>query len=235
MNQSAVWVFGLLLAMLFGGPVSGEKHLFILSGQSNMARMDPEVSFIPAVEEAFGADRVIVVKDAQGGQPIRRWYKGWVPQEADRDRRTGDLYDRLMEGVGDLIEGERIETVTVIWMQGENDARLEYGDLYAESLRGLFRQFERDLGREDLFFVIGRISDFDMVNRRFPHWTRIREVQVEVAESMERVVWVSTDDLNDGLDESGKMLRNDLHYSVEGYRILGERFAEAAIGLIRGR
>ena len=55
------------------------KHLFILSGQSNMARLDPSDSFTPTVIKEFGSDNVIVVKDAKGGQPIRRWYKNWKP------------------------------------------------------------------------------------------------------------------------------------------------------------
>lgn len=37
------------------------KHLFILSGQSNMAGMDPNVSFTPAVTNALGAQNVVIV------------------------------------------------------------------------------------------------------------------------------------------------------------------------------
>ena len=39
-----------------------EVHLFILSGQSNMAGLNPDLSFTPRVEQHFGKDRVIVVK-----------------------------------------------------------------------------------------------------------------------------------------------------------------------------
>jgi hypothetical protein len=42
---------------------------------------------------------------------------------------------------------------------------------------------------------------------------------------------VDTDDLNDR-ELDGKKI-NDLHYTKEGYRILGERFARRAIGLIK--
>ena len=56
-------------------------HLFVLSGQSNMVRLNPNVSFTPAVKAAFGKDNAIVVKDAVGAQPIRRWYKKRVLQE----------------------------------------------------------------------------------------------------------------------------------------------------------
>ncbi|QDV82436.1 sialate O-acetylesterase [Planctomycetes bacterium TBK1r] len=51
------------------------KHLFILSGQSNMQGHRPEEAFTPAVKEALGEDNVIVVQDALGGQPIQRWFK----------------------------------------------------------------------------------------------------------------------------------------------------------------
>ena len=70
----------ILLAVLFltnAAFADDGKHLFILSGQSNMAGLKPEESFIPTVEKEFGKDKVIVVKDAHGGQPIRRWHKQW--------------------------------------------------------------------------------------------------------------------------------------------------------------
>jgi hypothetical protein len=44
-----------------------------------MERLDPSVAFLPVVTKQFGKDNVIVVKDAEDGQPIRRWYKKWKP------------------------------------------------------------------------------------------------------------------------------------------------------------
>ena len=77
--------------------------------------------------------------------------------------------------------------------------------------------------------VIGRLSDFDMQNKKYPHWTMIREVQMEVAENNSHFFWIDTDDLNDGINRKGKKIKNDLHYSANGYRVLGTRFAEACI------
>jgi hypothetical protein len=37
-----------------------------------MVGLDPDASFTPAVEEAFGAENVVVVKSAHGAHPIRR-------------------------------------------------------------------------------------------------------------------------------------------------------------------
>jgi hypothetical protein len=71
-----------------------------------------------------------------------------------------------------------------------------------------------------------------MNNERWPHWTAIRTIQVKVGESNPRFSWVNTDDLNEGLNKAGKLITNDLHMSLEGYEVLGKRFADEAILLI---
>ncbi len=209
------------------------KHLFFLSGQSNMVGLDPAETFVPEVADAFGKDSVIVVKDAKGGQPIRYWCMQWNSADGKRVQTTGDLYDRLLEKVAAAVQGEKIKTATFVWMQGERDAFEKHGDVYAETLAGLLAQLKRDLGCKRVNFVIGRISDFDMENKRYKHWTIVRKAQVKVAEADPHGAWVDTDDLNDGKNRNGKMVANDLHYSVEGYRKLGRRFAEKAIELIK--
>lgn len=212
---------------------SGGKHLFILSGQSNMARLNHQACFNPWVEKAFGKNRVIVVKDAMGSQPIYRWYKGWNPDQADTAVIRGELYDTLMRKVWAQIENNRIKTVTFVWMQGERDARMGWGSVYEESLRGLYRQLSEDLKRSDVNFVIGRLNDFDLPCEKYQHWNLVRAAQMKVGASDPRFTWVNTDDLNDGLNEQGKEIVNDLHLSVKGYEELGKRFAEGAIQIIR--
>ena len=203
------------------------KHLFILSGQSNMERHRPEEAFNPTVKAALGADQVIVVQDAMGGQPIQRWYQDWMSPSGSKPKSTGDLYQRLMCRITSATAGHDLESVTFIWMQGERDAKLKLGDVYEASLEGLYGQLSEDIGRDDVNFVIGRLSDFDLANRSYPHWTMIRDIQVGMAESDQRFDWVNTDDLNDRSNGT-----NDLHYTARGYRTLGERFAEKALSLI---
>ena len=209
-----------------------EKHLFILSGQSNMAGLKPEESFIPAVEKKFGKEGVIVVKSAIGGQPIRRWDKSWKATGSQNAKQIGDLYEKLMNTVKPKIEGQKLASVTFLWMQGEKDARESLGDLYGDSFKRVLAQVKKDLELDNLYFVIGRLSDFDMKNSRYPHWTKLRDVQVALAESDQNGSWVDTDDLNDGKNRRGKEISNDLHYSAEGYKTFGSRLAESAIGLI---
>jgi len=210
-----------------------EKHLFILSGQSNMTGLKPEESFIPVIEAEFGKENVIIVKDALEAQPIRRWYKDWKPFEGDEPKAQADLYESLMTKVNNAIEKKRITTVTFIWMQGERDAKEKLGEVYEKSLIGLYKQLCNDLERKDINFIIGRLSDSDMSNNKHPHWTMIRDVQVKVAESNPRFDWINTDDLNDGVNREGKEIKNDLHMSAEGYVIMGKRFADKSIQLIK--
>lgn len=202
------------------------KHLFILSGQSNMERLNPEVSFTPTVAEAFGKENVTVVKDAQGGKPIRSWCS-----ETNGKIEIGGLYKSLLGKVQALGDLSQYESVTFVWMQGERDATEKLGEVYAANLKGLIKRLSTDLKRDDLFFVIGRLSDFDMANKSYAHWTMIRDVQVAVAEEDKRGGWVNTDDLND----KGSPPKNDLHYTNEGYKLFGKRLADKAIELIKSK
>ena len=198
-----------------------------------MAGMDPDTSFVPAVQAAFGADNVLVIKDAQGGQPIRRWHKEWVSSTGDVPEVRGDLYDRLMHKVDSLTVGKEFTTVTFVWMQGERDARESHGEVYTLGLEGVRNQLKSDLEIETINFVVGRLSDFDMENVRYPHWTLVRDEQVRYAESTPNSRWIDTDDLNDGVNQNGVAIQNDLHMSVSGYVEMGYRFAQAAIEVIR--
>ena len=208
------------------------KHLFILSGQSNMVGLNPKESFIPTINKKFGVDNVITVKYAKGSQPIRRWYKNWKQLEGNEPKAEPYLYDSLMTKVNTAIENEKIATITFIWMQGERDARKKHGEVYKRSLLGLYKQLCDDLQRKDINFIIGRLSDFDMMNENWPHWTMIRDIQVNVAESNNRFDWINTDNLNDGVSREGKEINNDLHMSAKGYIIMGQRFADKSIKLI---
>ncbi|MBO6536757.1 MAG: hypothetical protein JJ966_11065 [Balneolaceae bacterium] len=209
------------------------KHLFILSGQSNMVRLNVEDTLIPTLAAEFGSDHIIVVKDAMGSQPISRWYKGWVSSDGSVPKARGDLYDSLMEKVYSEIENQQIRTVTFVWIHGERDARISEGDVYMSSVIGLFNQLKRDLQRENINMVIARLSDFDLDNEKWPHWTKVRQAQEKIADEYSNILWVNTDDLNTGFNNNNEFIQDDLHYTVEGYRILGIRVAESAIKLIR--
>ena len=216
----------MFLTLLFAGAARAEKiHLFILSGQSNMAGLNPNVSFTPTVKKALADDEVIVAKSAAGGQPIRRWYKKWKPEGGDKPQGDGALYGRLMSVVNKKLGAKKPDTITFVWMQGERDAKERHGNVYQASMDGLLDQLRSDLKHEKINFVIGRLSDHLAGNNNVPHWDIVRQAQVAAAEAIPRGAWVDTDDLNGP--------NNGLHYTKEGYAELGRRFAEKSLELIR--
>ena len=213
-------------------PRSG-KHLFILSGQSNMAGLDPSLSFTPTVTKAFGGDNIIVVKNAHSGQSIRSWCKSNHENPAPTTGRVpkvrGHLYHPLIKSVQGRIKGQDIGTITFVWMQGESDLNNTAYDAYLEEL---LEQLQDDLKFKDINVVIGRISDSGLDRqKRLAGRKYIRKTQVLFAKSHPRGAWVDTDDLND--KKQGNKIINDLHYTAEGYKLLGQRFAEEAIKLVR--
>ena len=218
----------LFLVLCLAGFASAEaatgKHLFILSGQSNMERLNHQLSFLPAVEKEFGKDSVMVIRDAQSGKGIGNWYH--QPKGAE-PKGNGIYYDRLMFKVLAAMKTNSFQTITFVWMQGESDATKNgQGLAYGKSLEGLVATLKKDLQRDDIYVVIGRLSDHGLVNaEKWPKWAGVREAQVKFAESNPKYAWIDTDDLNGP--------GHDLHYTAEGSVKLGERFAKKAVELIR--
>jgi Carbohydrate esterase, sialic acid-specific acetylesterase len=197
-------------------------RLFVLSGQSNMQGVNPGGSFTPVVKQAFPADDVIVVHYAEGGTPIRRWWKGWTgPHDASAvgaEKPPGDLYDALMARVKTALAGKTPDTVAFAWMQGERDAKSGLSASYEEALKGLIKAVRDDLKHPDAVVVIGRLSDHQKGKE---HWDAVRAIQEKVATQDPRGAWVDSDDLNG--------VKNDLHCTQEGFAELGRRFAAKAV------
>lgn len=212
--------------------VKSGKHLFILSGQSNMTGNLLQ-GFTEKVEGAFGKDKVTIAMSMKSGRGIRFWCADYryadnhKPSEQEQ-RDNGSLYQPLIERVKAAAAGEVFETVTFIWMQGESDAGRGYAEVYAESFIKLLHRLKADLKRNDIKFVIGRLSDFDMKNQKHPHWTKMREVQVKIAGDHRDGEWIDTDDL---IHEDPNAAGN-LHYGKDESIKLGGRFAAKAIEMI---
>ena len=69
--RPVVCVFALLAVAAVGYADDKPVHIFILSGQSNMAGMNPTLGFEPEAKEQFPDAEVVYFKVARGGQPIR--------------------------------------------------------------------------------------------------------------------------------------------------------------------
>jgi hypothetical protein len=217
-------------------------HIFILSGQSNMAGMDPETGFVPEARKLFGNAEVVYIKVAKGGQPICRWVKEWadIAKEKGMDSKHRErilkgegvlFYQPILDQYRALLEKHPKPTsVTFCWMQGERDANGGADAAYKDALKLLIAKLRRDLKRPDMNIVIGRIGDYAL-NR--PSCVAVRKAQREIASEDPRGAWVDVDDLNDK-EVKGK-LQSVVHYTKEGYVVLGRRFARQGYALVTGQ
>lgn len=220
-------------------------HLFILSGQSNMAGMDPKLGFVPEAAKLFPDADVPFIKVAVGGQPIRYWVNEWneiatkhgvdvaKARANDKgDHATAFFYPRILDQFAAMLKAHpNAKSVTFCWMQGENDSKTGLHEPYGDALKQLIANLRRDLKQPDMNVVIGRISDHNRINP--PAWKVVRDVQVDVAKTDAHGAWVDCDDLNN--KEIKGVMTNDLHYTKEGYELLGRRFVRQAKALIDGK
>jgi hypothetical protein len=229
----------MLLVACMGSPLTraaGEngQHLFILTGQSNMRGSLPG-TFADAVAQVFGKDNVIVVTVARPSLPIKRWYKAWTPPEGATDpdpQLNGTMYADLLKSVQRAIQGKSIRTTTLVWMQGEEDARVGWGSVYEKSFNGVLEQFKHDLGVQKINFVLGRINDAWLPEAGIKDGLVVRAAQVKLGEASPNAAWIDTDDLNTGVNPWGGYSYEDGHFPPPGYRVMGQRFARKACLLI---
>ncbi|MBT6348011.1 MAG: acetyl xylan esterase [Proteobacteria bacterium] len=228
---------GLVVALACTAPACASenktgKHLFILSGQSNMTGTVRD-AFTDRVQDYFGERNVVVVMRMKSGRGIRFWVADYR-QPNDRgltDRKmnsNGQEYKPLIEAVLAAEKDQSFDTVGFIWMQGESDANNRLSEVYAESFAKLIKHLKKDLGRDDLYFVIGRINDYARSRPDNGHWQHVRNSQVKLGKTKGNA-WIDTDDLNGG---DANQPHGGIHFPREGAVILGQRFADKAIEVI---
>ena len=231
MNRLRLSVAIVVLAVLTSFCQAAEKqvHIFILSGQSNMAGMNPKLGFEPETKKLFPEAEVVYFKIARGGQPIRLWVDEWNAIAKKHDLKSEikqtTYYQPILKQYQQLIaKHPNPASVTFCWMQGERDAKEKLDAAYTDAMTQLISNLRRDLKQPKMNFVIGRLSDFGKDD--FTQWQNVRKSQVDVANNDKLGAWVDCDDLNDKEKNGAK--RNDLHYTQEGYELLG-RQAKALI------
>jgi hypothetical protein len=218
---------------------AAETHLFILSGQSNMAGLKEARanSFLSELAKLFPDADVQYVKVARGGQPIRLWVAEWdgiaKKHGLAAHGQKPTFYPEIIKACNEKVPGgKNPDSVTFLWMQGEKDAKTKLDAAYVDSLQQLIANLRRDLDAPKMNVVIGRISDHSPGADLQASWDNVRKAHVAVAKSDPHGAWVDTDDCNNKT-KKGKAV-NDLHYAPEGYDLFGRRIARQAARLING-
>jgi arylsulfatase len=227
------------MLLVMGSPAAeaakAPRHLFILSGQSNMTG-GLEKGFKETVTRALGNDQVAIVRHCKPGRGIRFWIADYElpadhPSHGKLKAGNGEEFPKLIEAARSAGDPKTFDTVTFVWMQGESDANRDLGVAYERSFNTLRERIETELGIGKMRFVIARISDHGLHGKEAEGWKRMREVQQKIAEDDPLGAWIDTDDLNGG---DAQNPQGELHYPGDQYPKLGERLANAALKLMSG-
>lgn len=219
----------LAAALTFTASATAAPLTFVLAGQSNMAGFGPLPStplaapnvtaltaqgWQPAAEPLLNgagsgpalsfANQIV----AATGQPVRLVPCAETGSYLDQWLPAGDLYQRCLQRIG----GEHVDGL--LFFQGESDAQQ---GLLAGSWADRFQTFLESIReatgvRTVVFAQIGRYD-----NPLFPAWATVKAQQASVTGWSSQMV--STDDLAE--------LDGQPHYTLDSYRIIGERFAQA--------
>ena len=191
----------------------------------------PELKFGHMIGDHLD-NEVVIIKSAIGGT---RLHSDWRPPSAvaQRGGQVGPLYLDMIRRVHNLLkdpkafypdyEGQGFELAGLLWLQGETDACDPVEGLeYEANLIDFIADFRSDLGVDDLPIIIAQINDSDCWDDGDKQGPYIRATQKKVAESDPYAAWFITSDLDPGF-----------HYDSPSHVVIGQRFAEATIPLLR--
>jgi len=170
----------------------------------------PEISFAYRVSQALG-EPVGIIKLAQGRTSLQRH---WLPG------RPGGLYEQLSQIVKAASGRRPIEVVSMLWMQGETDAKAPAeAKAYAGNLRTLVETARRDFGNPRMSFVAGRINLPDPADPASMQMVR----EALAGRELSDYAWIDCDDLPTVSDR--------LHFDTQGIEEMGKRMANAFLRL----
>ncbi|HEV8512719.1 MAG TPA: sialate O-acetylesterase [Cyclobacteriaceae bacterium] len=181
--------------------------------ESTLAGLDCGLSFGNAiVKEAPSQISVLVIPTAVGGSSISQWL-------GDSIHRNVKLLTNFKEKVAISKKYGKIKGI--LWHQGESDTNPKDAPLYSERLTKLFKIFREAVGNENLPILIGELGGYSD-NK---YWAVVNEKIHQYSATDKNTAVINTVDLKDKGDK--------LHFNSKGQRILGQRFAEAYLKIMK--
>lgn len=119
---------------------------------------------------------------------IDHWYEAYVDWNKD-----GVLYENLMR------QTTPFAFSGVVWYQGESDACVAEGAVYAQELTALIDQWRADYKDEQLPFVVVQIADF-LPTGESEGWKLVQAAQLKVGETVPFVKTVISRDISENDD-----------------------------------
>ena len=210
------------LSELDGTGLPADVQLFDLNPRDGC--FGPEIGFARTFLDSKKIDELWLVKYAVGGSSLLAWEPDWSAERAalTDDADKGPLYERLIRHFERTTQGEEVEVLACLWMQGERDARYEVAAAqYQSNLTRLIARMRNDLNQPDMAFILGLAYP---PAQRYDYRSVVREAQRNVAAGVKNVHVVETAGLSKHDDE--------LHFDTAGQLELGRRFADQLLRLL---
>jgi len=160
--------------------------------------------------------KVGLIPAACGGSPISTWKPG-------RHFNQTDSYpydDAIFRARAAIKHGE---IKAILWHQGESDCNKENATRYEERLDSLITNFRKDLGVENIPFIIGQLGQFPG-----KVWNTYRGLvdksHQSVAKNNKLVGFVSSDNLSSKPDS--------IHFDSKSLKIFGKRYVKEYFELL---
>jgi hypothetical protein len=177
----------------------------------------PGFAFGKAMAEYKENVRIGLVPCAAGGSPISSWTEGGY-----HDQTKSHPYDDALKRARIAMQSGVIKGI--IWHQGESDSKPELAEVYQAKLEELIANFRRELGNNDLPFVVGKLGDFYVA--RNPNAQTINTILERIPFTVKNTACTYADGLTP---------KSDLvHFDAKSERELGRRYAELMIKLEQG-
>ncbi len=183
------------------------------------ARFSPALTFATELHR-IEPDRIIgLIPCAKGETSIMEWQQNYSDQT---------LYGSCLKRIRAAQLAGQVDGI--IFFQGEADTIIESEahilplavDTYAKMFETFATDMRVDIGNPNLPIVFAQIGTNKNADKYF-NWTTIQQQQANVRLSCSAMI--TTDDLE---------LRDEVHYTTDSYRFIGERFAAAYHDLMTG-
>ncbi|MFT3701248.1 MAG: sialate O-acetylesterase [Agriterribacter sp.] len=227
------------------------RWIALQTGASNMPgwpyknAFGPEIGFAHTIQTLMPGEDIAILKYAVGGTGIARSsdYHDYIPSLKGFDdkgqnwhfpepgKQTGELYIQFMNNIRNGMDSlkkiyRHCRIRGLIWMQGEHEAGISKtmaGD-YAILLAGFIQSIRKDLQIKHLPVVIGQVN---LNTWAFGDLARQRQMEYSATDPYSKLIQ-TTDLPRNGNGDTA-------HFDAEGMLLLGERFAEEMLQLLKAR
>ena len=185
----------------------GGNWLAIAPGKTEKKGFGPEISIAYELSKHF-KEPVGIIKHSVGGTNL---HKQWSPKS------TKSLYKTLLKKVKAAQQSKNIEIISMVWMQGESDAKSKVmAESYQDNLALFIQAARKDFESEGMLFLSGRIN---APTPKFGFTDEVRKAQENC--KMANYGYIDCDTL--------EKVSDNLHYSAKGTVEMGQKFAQAII------